>query len=229
MRTKTALLASMLCLAARTALADPLPNITPDHDFSGTYVMTKPDGSAKTVAVEYGAGRHTARIAVQDNPGYILYDFGTRDAKLVMPQIQKYMDMPALAAQARLVQSGGGPADNGQPNTPPLVQTLGTETIAGHDCRDTKITDTTNGHWSEVCSTAGGIILQVKSDEGDTVVAQTISESTVPDEDLDVPPGYTLFVMPGLPGGMVLPGGMQMPSGMQMPPGMTIPGSPPAQ
>jgi hypothetical protein len=233
MRTKTALLASILCLGTSAALADALPNITPDHDFTGIYLMTKPDGDAKTITVSYSAAVRAARIDVPDSPGYVLIDLATHDFKMVMPPEQKYMDMAALAAQGRLLmganRGAAAPDPNAPPSAPPEIEDLGTATYAGHTCDLMKITDPSNGDWTEICTTHGGIILHIHTDKGDDVTAQKISDTAVAPADVEIPPGYTPFVMPGMPGGMQLPGGMQMPNGMQMPPGMTMPGGPPAQ
>jgi hypothetical protein len=233
MRTKTALLASILCFSTSAALADALPNITPDHDFTGIYLMTKPGGDAKTITVAYNAAVRAARIDVPDSPGYVLIDLATHDFKMVMPPEQKYMDMAALAAQGRLLmganRGAAAPDPNAPPSAPPEIEDLGTATYAGHTCDLMKITDASNGDWTEICTTHGGIILHIHTDKGDDVTAQKISDTAVAPADVEIPPGYTPFVMPGMPGGMQLPGGMQMPNGMQMPPGMTMPGGPPAQ
>jgi hypothetical protein len=218
MRPPAILLATALLCTAGAALADPLPNFIPTHDLTGTYLMTSPNGDGpKHLAVEYSAALRTARITPDEGGGYILYDFGAHDAKMVMPPMQRYMDMPQLAAQANLVQgAGGNPAPtDASPPSHPQIDDLGTKTIAGHDCRVVKVTDQTDGHWSKICSTPDGVILEVTTDEGDEFIAQTVSYAAVPPADLQIPPGFTAFAMPTLPNGMTMP--------------MPMPGTPPGQ
>jgi hypothetical protein len=216
MRPPAILLSTALLITAGAALADPLPNFVPAHDLTGTYVMTSPKGDGpKQLAVEYSAALRIARITPDQGDGYILYDFGAHDAKMVMPPMQRYMDMPQLAAQANLIQGAGGnppPAASGPP-TMPRIEYLGTKTIIGHDCRVTKVTDPNDGHWSQICGTPDGVILEVTTDESDEIIAKAISYAPIAPADVQIPPGYTAFAMPTLPNGMPMP----------------MPGTPPGQ
>jgi hypothetical protein len=214
-----------LCLTAGGALADPLPDLTPARDFSGNYQMTSSNG-AKNFAVEYNAAARTVRVTPPDGPGYFLYDFNARDAKMVMPQLQKYMDQPALSARAQALepQDTGGSAA-GSPSKVEVTST-GALTIAGYQCQNTKITDTSNGHWSQLCVTSDGVLLQVLSSDGNQITAQSISYAAVPLADVTVPGGYTPLVIPSMPPGMSLPGGMQLPGGMSLPGGTGLQGTP---
>jgi hypothetical protein len=65
-----------------------------------------------------------------------------------------------------------------------------------------------------MCVTDDGVILSLLSSNGDKIVAQTVSYGAVPDADVQLPPGYTKFAMPQMPG--MAPGAM---GGMQMPGG----------
>ena len=215
-----------LSLAASGALAGPFPNLTPARDFSGNYQMTSNDG-AKDFAVEYSAAARAARITPPQGPGYFLYDFTLRDAKMVIPQMQKYMDQPALSAQAQALQQqgAGAPAPAGTPSQM-QVTSMGNQTIAGYACQNTKITDTSNGHWTQLCATSDGVLLQLLSSSGERITAQSISYAAVPVEDVTVPDGYTQLAVPVFPPGMSLPGGMQLPGGMSLPGGTGMQGTP---
>ena len=207
-----------LCLAT-PALADPITNMVPTHDLTGTYQMNTNHGP-QTMAVEYSAALRGLRITPQGGQAYILYDFTTHDAKMVMPQMQKYMDQPKLSAQANAVQ--------GDRNGPPanvVITTGGSATIAGHDCTNTKFTNTKTGESSTLCVTDDGVILQITSSNGHQITAQSISYAPVPEADVQLPAGYTQFVIPQMPAGMAMPGGI--PGGMSIPGGMMTP--PPGQ
>jgi Domain of unknown function (DUF4412) len=232
-RLVPALAASLLTLPALTfiavpafmfiavpAWADQMPNVIPTHDVTGTYLFTGQNGP-QTVTVEYSKSANTLRLNPPQGGGYVLYDFGTKDAKMVMPQMQRYMDAPNMSKRAQAWQGGA----NGDDVT---ITTGGTETIAGHECTDYTATDHTKGKSSTLCVTDDGVILKLAS-EKDTAVAQSISYDTVPDADVQVPPGYTQFVMPQLPPGMgnmgaMAPGAM---SGMGNMNGVSVPGSTP--
>jgi hypothetical protein len=226
MRCFAGLLICFVAVGGARGWADELPNFTPAHDFSGNYLMSG-NGEPKTLAVEYGAGPRIARITPEGNGGYILYDFAAHDAKMVIPPMRQYMDMPELAEQANLLQGAHGnpmPDETGAPARPE-IQDLGPETIAGRICEMTKVTDANDGKWSEICTTHDGVILEIKTSQGDDIVAQAISYGAVPVADLQVPAGYSGFGMPGMAGGgMSLPGGLSLPGGMSMPGGVNMPG-----
>lgn len=209
------IVSGVLLLVGSVANADPLPNMVPSHDVTGTYLVDSANGQ-QTMNVEYSAELQVIRVTPPSGQGYILYDFGAHDAKMVMPQMQKYMDQPSLAAKVQAMQSGGGGASEpGTSSAPPQVTTLGTKTIAGYSCMITQITDRSTGHWSKLCVTSDGVTLEVTASDGDHMVAQNVSYATVPVAEVQVPAGYTEFVMPAMPGGMSMPGGMAMPG---MPP-----------
>jgi len=212
---RTALLATVpLLLAAAPALAQTAPNIQPSRDVSGTYLITTAHGP-QTVTVEYSKAANVVRVTPQDQgagQSYILYDFGSREATMVMPQMQRYMVQPDLGARAAAVQGGGG--DD--------VTTAqdGTKTVAGYECNIYKVTDTTRGTSSTLCTTDDGVILEMTSSDGTTAEAQSISYGDVPAADVQLPPGYTAFAMPQMPGGMSGMGMGGMP-GMPNMPGMS--------
>jgi hypothetical protein len=196
-------------LLAAPALADPMPNMIPAHDVSGTYlIMNKP--GPQTLTVQYSKSANILRVNTPQGGGYILYDFGTKDAKMVMPQMQRYMDETQMASQVAPPVPAGGAANNNI-----SITKGGTEAIAGHDCTDYTATDSTKGTTSTMCVTDDGIILSLLSSNGDKIVAQTISYAPVPDADVQLPAGYTEFTMPQMPGmGGMAPGAM---GGMPMP------------
>jgi hypothetical protein len=198
-------------LMAAPALADSMPNIIPAHDVSGTYLIINKPGP-QTLTVEYSKSANILRVNTPQGGGYILYDFGSKDAKMVMPQMQRYIDETQMASQFAPTPHTGG-TDGGNVS----ITTGGTETIAGHDCTDYTATDATKGTTSTMCVTDDGVILSLLSSNGDKIVAQTISYGTVPDADVQLPPGYTKFAMPQMPAmsGMApgSMGGMQMPGG----------------
>jgi hypothetical protein len=209
MRRLTILLAG---LAAPAALAQPFPNIVPAHDLTGTYQMTSPNNAPQNVTVEYSAAARSLRMTMPGGEGamgYVLFDFGTHDAKMVMPQMQKYMDMAQLSAMAKSIDPGmSSPAPT--PGAPPpdhyTVTKAGTEEIAGYECTVTEIADTTQNKWSKLCVTEDHVILGVDTSDGEHLAAQSISYAPVPEGDVEVPDGYTEMVMPGMPGGMGMPG-----------------------
>jgi hypothetical protein len=224
---------NMRCLVpalAATVLAGPafagsMPSLIPTHDVSGTYLVTGQDG-ARTVSVEYSKSANVLRINMQNGGGYILYDFTAKDGKMVMPQMQRYMDSPEMAHRAEAIQDKADSHDVS-------VVKGGTETIAGHECTDYTATDKTKGTSSTMCVTDDGVLLKIASDNGGGV-AQTISYATVPAADVQVPAGYTPFVMPQMPAGMsgMAAGAMSGMSGSGMsgsgmPGGMPVPGSTP--
>jgi hypothetical protein len=226
MRCLGILLIGVATAGGAPALADQLPNFMPSRDFSGTYLMTG-NGDAKTLAVEYGAGPRIARITPEGNGGYIIFDIAAHDAKMVIPPMHQYMDLPELAEQANLLQGAHGnpmPDETGAPARP-QIQDMGTQTVAGQTCRMTKVTNANDGKWSEICTTGDGVILEIVTSQGNHIVAQEISYAHVPMADLQVPPGYSGFGMPGMAGGgMSLPGGITLPDGISMPGGMSMPG-----
>lgn len=194
-------------LLAAPAFAGSLPNLVPAHDVSGTYLVTG-QNSSKTVTVEYSKSADVLRINPPNGAGYILYNFAAKDAKMVMPQMQRYMDRPEVASRVAALQG----KENGDDVS---IVKSGTETIAGHACTDYTATNKTKGTSSTICVTDDGVLLKIASDKG-SAVAQSISYGAVPAADVQVPPGYTQFVMPQLPAGMggMPPGAM---GGMQMP------------
>lgn len=183
------------------AWAAPVPDLIPTHDVTGNYIVTGQAG-AKIMTVEYSKSANVLRISPHDGPGYILYDFTARDAKMVLPQMQRYMDQPRMASQAQALTGGATGHD--------VSFTKGsTETIAGHSCTDYTATDKTRGTSSTICVTPDGVLLKITSAHGNAV-AQTISYAAVPVADVQVPPGYTQFTMPKIPAGM---SGLPAPSG----------------
>jgi Domain of unknown function (DUF4412) len=199
-------------LLAAPALADSMPNMIPAHDVSGTYLIINRPGP-QSLTVEYSKSANVLRVNTPQGGGYILYDFGTRDAKMVMPQMQRYMDETQMASQVAPMAPANGGASNNM-----SVTKGGTEAIAGHDCTDYTATDSIKGTTSTMCVTDDGIILSLLSSNGDKIVAQTISYAPVPDADVQLPPGYTKFTMPQMPamGGMT-PGAMSGMGNMPMP------------
>jgi hypothetical protein len=183
-----ALAATLLGLPA---MADKMPNIIPTHDVTGTYLFTGRSGTRTvTVTVAYSKAAGVLRITPPDGQSYILYDFAAHDAKVVMPQMQRYMDESQMATAVTEAAHPGAGGDKVS-----ITQT-GSETIAGHACRDFKATDTTKGRWSILCITADGVILSINSSAGTKAVARRISYDTVPAADVQLPPGYTAFQMP---------------------------------
>jgi hypothetical protein len=229
MRNLSSVLFLPLLLGAAPALAQTTPpSIVPQHDVSGTYLVTSPTKGPQTFSVEYSKAANSARFNPPGGEGYMLYDFTAHDGKMVMPQMQRYMDMPSMAAREEELGGGAGGGTTGGTHDNVTVTEIGTKTIAGHDCTNYKATDTTKGTWSTLCVTSDGVLLELISDKGDTVEAQSVSYDPVPEADLQVPAGYTEFVMPQMPGmsgmGGMPPGAGGM-SGMSGMPGM----SPPAQ
>jgi hypothetical protein len=210
MRTFTAILAT--ALLAAPALADPMPNLIPEHDVSGTSRVTGNVGP-KTITVEYSKAVGVLRLTPPGGAGYLLYDFAAKDAKMVMPQMQRYMDQPSVADQAKQLQNAG----NG--NNVSIAKGA-TETIAGKDCTDYTATSKTKGTSSTLCVTDDGVLLKLASTDG-SAVAQSISYNTVPEADVQVPAGYEQFVMPQMPPGMTMPPGAMS----AMPPGAMPPGT----
>lgn len=198
-------------LLAAPALADQMPNLIPAHDVTGTYLVTAQNGP-KNVTVEYSKSANVLRLNPQGGAGYLLYDFGAHDAKMVMPDMQKYMDQPNLAKRAQALQGANG--DN------ITIAKNGTETIAGHECTDYTATDKTKGTSSTLCVTEDGVLLKLASPDS-SVVAQTISYDAVPEADVTLPAGYTALAIPQIPGmgsmSNMLPGAMGNMGGMQMP------------
>ena len=186
---------------AGPALADQMPNMVPSHDVTGTYVMTG-QNAPQTISVEYSKSADVLRLNMSQGQGYILYDFAAKDAKMVMPQMQRYMDQPRMADRVAAAQSGGGQGDDVS------ITRQGTESIAGYQCTDYKAADNTKGTWSVMCVTQDGVLLKMQSSDGTQAVAQSMSYEAVPEADVQVPAGYTEFVMPQLPAGMSMPGGM---------------------
>ena len=192
---RTALAVTFLAVPVLTgpAFADSMPSLIPAHDVSGTYLVSGQNG-AKTVTVEYSKSANVLRINMQNSGSYILYDFTAKDGKMVMPQMQRYMDSPEMASRAAAIQNKANSGDVS-------VVKGGTETIAGHQCTDYTATDKTKGTSSTLCVTDDGVLLKIAAGNGGGV-AQTISYATVPETDVQVPAGYTQFVMPQLPPGM---------------------------
>ncbi len=205
----TLLAAPALILAAVPADADPMPNLIPAHDVSGTYLVNGKTGP-KTITIEYSKAAGVLRLTPQDGAGYLLYDFAAHDAKMVMPQMQRYMEQPSVADQARQLQTA---ANGGNVS----IAKGATETIAGKDCTDYTATNKAKGTSSTLCVTDDGVLLKLTSGDG-SAVAQSVSYDAVPESDVQVPAGYIQFAMPQMPAGMgAMPPGMM--SGMQMPGG----------
>jgi len=191
-------------ILAGPALAQEMPSMAPDRDVSGTYLITKTGGqpSQQSMAMEYSKSSGTLRVNMPQNQGmagYILYDFGTKDAKMVMPQMQKYMDYSTMAAgftSMAHAHQGGASGDDVS------ITRGGSETIAGHECHDIIATDHTKNKTATLCLTDDHVLLSMTSSDGFSLVAQSISYGAVPDSDVQVPPGFTEFVMPQMPAGM---------------------------
>jgi hypothetical protein len=187
-----------------------MPSLIPAHDVSGSYLVSGQDGP-KTITVEYSKSANVLRLTPQDGAGYLLYDFAAKDAKMVLPQMQRYMDQPAVASRAQALQSGGNGDDVS-------IAKGAAETIAGHACTDYTATDKTKGTSSTLCVTDDSVLLKLTSGDGSSVMAQSVSYKSVPAADVTVPPGFTQFIMPQMPAGMAMPpGAMGGMNGMQMP------------
>jgi hypothetical protein len=208
-------------LLAAPALADSMPNMIPAHDVSGTYLIINKPGP-QTLTVEYSKSANVLRVNTPQGGGYILYDFGSKDAKMVMPQMQRYIDETQMASQYAPAAHTGGTDGGAGSSSNVSIAKGGIETIAGHDCTDYTATDTAKGTTSTMCVTDDGIILSLLSSNGDKIVAQSISYAAVPDADVQLPSGYTKFAIPqmsGMPPGAMsgamsgAMGGMQMPGG----------------
>lgn len=195
-----ALAASLL---AAPACADQLPNLVPAHDLTGSYLVTGKDGP-KTVTVEYSKAANVLRLTPQDGAGYLLYDFAAKDAKMVLPQMQRYMEQPSVASRIASMQA----PTNGNNVS---IAKAGTETIAGHDCTDYTATNKTKGTSATLCVTDDSVLLKLTSTDGNSIVAQSVSYSAVPAADVTVPPGYMKFEMPQMPAGTSGMGNMPMP------------------
>lgn len=188
-------------LLATPVWADSMPSLVPTHDVSGTYLATGQDGP-KTITVEYSKSANVLRLTPPGGAGYLLYDFAAHDAKMVLPQMQRYMEQPAIAAQANALQ---GPSNGGDVN----ITKGTTETIAGHECTDYNATDKSKGTRSTLCVTGDSVLLKLTSSDGGSIVAQSVSYTQVPVADVTIPPGFTQFTMPQMPPSM---GNMPMPA-----------------
>jgi hypothetical protein len=186
MRLTTTLAAAIL---AAPAMAASLPNMQPAHDVSGSYLITTEKGP-RSITIEYGRSANILRVNLPGPRGaYILYDFTAKDAKMVMPQMQRYMDASRMAAgvAARTRVSSAESAN--------ITQT-GTETIAGHTCQDYQIANPAKATITTICVTDDGVILSLLAPNGDKILAQSVSYSPVNPTDLQLPPGYTQFQRP---------------------------------
>lgn len=202
-------------LLATPALAGQMPNLIPSHDVTGNYLVTSREGT-HTVTVEYSKAANVLRLNPQNGQGYLLYDFSAHDAKMVLPEMQRYMDQPGFARRAQALQDANGDTVS--------VSKTGTETIAGHECTDYTATNKTRGTSSTLCVTADGVLLKLASADT-SAVAQSISYATVPAGDVQIPAGYAQLAMPNLPvlGGMV-PGAMGNTGDSRGMGGVTLPG-----
>ncbi|WP_298263807.1 hypothetical protein [Acidocella sp.] len=191
-RLATALAATLL---AMPALADPLPSLVPSHDVSGIYLFTNARGP-QTIAVEYSKSANVLRLTPQSGAtaalyagdAYILYDFNADDAKIILPQLQHYLEQPALVTEMQAVE---GDISNGNGE----VTAGATETIAGQDCTD-YISTSAASQGAMLCVTPDGLLLKFTAANGDSAVAQSLSYDEVPLDDVELPPGDTLLPTP---------------------------------
>ena len=194
MRVLPCVLVSVSCLAAGAALADPMPKMVPEHDLSGTYLLTTPKEGTRSFSVEYSKSADIVRFNLPGASSYILYDLAAKDAKTVIPRMKSYFDQPSVAARAQALQAGGGTGEG--------ATVVGSKSIAGHECTNYKVTNPSKGTWSTFCTTADGVILEIANSDSTHAIAQTVSYDTVPAADVQVPPDYTQVMIPQMPEGM---------------------------
>lgn len=187
----------LACLAAAClavpAAADPLPSLVPSHDVSGTFLFTTPQGT-QTFAIAYSRDQNAMRLTPQagataelySGDAYILYDFNANDAKIVMPQLQRYFEQPALVAVMQRVQNDVASAAGN-------VTAGATETIAGYPCTD-YTSGTGNG--ALLCVTADGVVLKLAATNGDSAVAEAMSYDGISADEVELPAGYAEMAPP---------------------------------
>jgi len=193
-RNATPLRAVGLALLAGAALsrlhgadAAPFPQFLPDRDVEIRYTVTVPDQPSHDYDLSFEARSERLRIDDPSRGLWFLVDLRDASAAMVVPQMRIVVTEPDLANLAAIMQS----AKSAQ-FTP-----LGEATIAGLRC--TRYQVLSNEATGTVCLTRNGIALAVSGQDSHgsaQVVADSVTEASVPPDSLAPPPGFASVTLP---------------------------------
>ncbi len=182
-----ALLVGVMLLRPHGADAAMAPQFLPDRDVEIQYTVSVPGRPPHDYDLSFSAESERLRI---DDPArglWFLVDLRDASATLVVPQMHVVVTEPDLASLAAILQSA-----RGAQFTP-----SGEMTIAGLRCTRYLVLDKqTTG---TACLTRNGLALAVSGEDARgsaQVVADSVSEATVPPDRLMPPSDFPSIVLP---------------------------------
>ena len=182
-----ALLTGAMLFQPHGADASTVPQFLPNQDVEVQYTVTAPGQPSQDYDLSFSAESERLRI---DDPArglWFLVDLRDASAALVVPQMHVVVTAPDLANLAALLQTAKAARF-----TP-----LGEATIAGLRC--TRYLVASEQASGTACLTRNGIALAVSGQDSRgsaQVVADHVTEATVPPDNLVPPPDFPSITLP---------------------------------
>lgn len=178
-----ALIAGLLVWCGVTvtpAQAQDAPFITPSADTDVLYEVTSPTGDAvMKQRMRWQVSSLRQRLDPENSPVFMITSWPDHTLTVVDEGRKRESVMPAPSQ---------GLTPPGKPAMTGTYARLGGSVVAGEQCTLWRTKDA-DGHSSDVCYTADGILLQVAQGGQITVRALTVSRTTQPDSVFAVPAG----------------------------------------
>jgi hypothetical protein len=171
--------------AAQTATQPDAPYVTPAVDTDITYVLTPAqDGLAPAhQRMRWQAAGLKQRLDPEGGSVYMITTWKNRTLSVVDESRGRVSTMP-MPGQQDLTLPGQHPASG-------TYVRVGQSVVAGEACQVWRTVDT-EGHESDACYTADGILLQVVQQGRIMVRALTVSRAAQPDSVFEVPAGLVV-------------------------------------
>ncbi len=180
------LIGAMLC-QPHGADASTIPQFLPNRDVEVHYTVTAPGQPSRDYNLSFSAESERLRIDDPAHGLWFLVDLHDSSAALVVPQMHVVVTAPDLANLASILQTAKAARF-----TP-----LGEATIAGLRCtRYLVVSEQASG---TTCLTHNGIALAVSGQDkrgSAQVVADSVTEATVPPDNLLPPPDFSTITLP---------------------------------
>jgi hypothetical protein len=182
-----ALLTVVMLFQSHGADASAVPQFLPDRDVEVQYTVTAPGRSPHEYDLSFSAESERLRIDDPAHGLWFLVDLRDASATLVVPQMHVVVTEPDLANLTSILQ--GAHAAQFTP--------LGEATIAGLRCTRYRVhSEQASG---TACLTRNGIALAVSGQDkrgSAQVVADSVTEATVPPDNLVPPPDFPSITLP---------------------------------
>ena len=182
-----ALLTVVMLFQPLAADASAVPQLLPNRDVEVQYTVTAPGQPSRDYDLSFSAESERLRIDDPAHGLWFLVDLRDASATLVVPQMHVVVTEPDLANLTSILQ--GAHAAQFTP--------LGEATIAGLRCTRYRVySEQASG---TACLTRNGIALAVSGQDkrgSAQVVADSVTETTVPPDNLVPPPDFPSITLP---------------------------------